>query len=729
MKSTFPFVSPFSSIRRPRALGLASTFALGLAGAAFGQTAPLAPGAASAAISLDPMTVTGTRERALLVETPASVGAISSDSIRQTAPLHPGQLLGHVPGVAVAVTNGEGHTTAIRQPFTTSPVYLFLEDGIPIRATGFFNHNALYEVNLPMAGGIEVVRGPGTALYGSDAIGGIVNILSRAPDARAELAVTGEFGDFGTRRFLLGAGHPIAEGAFRFDVNVTHTDGWRDRTGYDRQSANFRLDRRIGREGTLKAIVGVSKIDQETGANSALPFADYQNRPTRNNLAIAYRKVSAARVSVEYAQTMGTGLLSFTPYFRDNQMELNGTFNLSSDPRIEVGHNVSYGVLAKWRKDWAALRTRFIGGVDFDHSPGSRVEDNLLVTRSGTGANTVYSAFTRGTRIYDYHVTFQSASPYAHLEFSPAPGLRVTAGLRYDALSFEMRNHLPAGTVAANVLGATRYYGQLAGDSSEFARFSPKLGATYALGRGAHLFASYNQGFRAPSEGQLYRAGNDASATNALAKAGLLLGLRPIKAEQVEVGLRGSGAKWSYDLVVYNLVKRDDLVSQRDLATNISTNVNAGRTGHRGIEAGLGFAVAPQLRFDTAVSYARHRYLNWITAAANFSGRDIEAAPRVLANTRLTWTPRSGAMAQVEWIRIGSYWLEAGNSAVFGKYPGHDLLNLRASYAFTRHWSAFGRVVNVLDRRFADSASVSSNTPVFSPGLPRAFYGGVETHW
>ena len=209
----------------------------------------------------------------------------------------------------------------------------------------------------------------------------------------------------------------------------------------------------------------------------------------------------------------------------------------------------------------------------------------------------------------------------------------------------------------------------------------------------------------------------------------MLLRLRPIKAEQIEAGLRGTVGRWSYDLVAYDLVKRDDLVSQRDLATNLSTNVNAGKTGHRGLEAGLGVSFARQLRLDTAVSYARHRYLNWVTATANFSGRDIETAPRVLANTRLTWTPNTRTMAQVEWIRIGSYWLEASNSPVFGKYPGHDLLNVRASVAFTRNWSAFGRVINVLDRRFADSASVSSNTPVFSPGLPRAFYGGVETRW
>lgn len=62
------------------------------------------------------------------------------------------------------MTNGEGHTTAIRQRFTTAPLYLFLEDGLPIRAAGFFNHNALYEINLPMAGRVGVIRAPAARL-------------------------------------------------------------------------------------------------------------------------------------------------------------------------------------------------------------------------------------------------------------------------------------------------------------------------------------------------------------------------------------------------------------------------------------------------------------------------------------------------------------------------------------------------------------------------------------
>jgi len=150
-------------------------------GALQAQTGAVSAPAAPSPEGAQAVTVTGTRERVLVMETPSSVGVISGRDLRFTGPMHPQQLLGQVPGVAVAVTNGEGHSTAIRQPFTTGPLYLYLEDGIATRATGFFNHNALYEVNLPGAGGVEVVRGPGTALYGSDAIGGIVNVLTRTP--------------------------------------------------------------------------------------------------------------------------------------------------------------------------------------------------------------------------------------------------------------------------------------------------------------------------------------------------------------------------------------------------------------------------------------------------------------------------------------------------------------------------------------------------------------------
>lgn len=650
--------SPVRPSSRRRAASLAAAALLGVCGGAFAQ--PASSGEASA---FDQVTITGTREKNRLLETPASVSVVSEKDIKLTGPTHPQQILGQVPGVSVGVTSGEGHTTAIRQPFSTSPLYLYLEDGIPTRATGFFNHNALYEVNIPAAGRLEVVRGPGTALYGSDAIGGTVNVLTKVPTSDFAASVSGEAGSHGWRRLLVDGSTGVGgSSAVRAAANLTRTDGWREGTAYERQSVNLRWDATAGEDAQLRL----------------------------------------------------------------NAMELNGTFNLSADPRIETTEVESTGLMAKWRHDFGGrYRPRLIVGLDLDRSRGDRSEDALVLERSGSGANTVYTGYTLGERIYDYEVTFRSISPYLHAEISPTPALRVVAGVRHDRIGYDLKNRLAAQTTSAGA----RIYGQVPEAGVDFSHLSPKLGATWSVAPHASLYTSYSHGFRAPSEGQLFRAGSGSTAGEAHAKAQAALRLAAVKADQVELGVRGDVAGWRGDLVAYELVKHDDLVSQRDLATNATTSVNAGKTRHRGLELGLGSSFGSRWRLDVALSYATHRYVRWVTSGADFSGKEIESAPRVIANSRLTWTPRDGASVQLEWTRTGAYWLEASNSPAFGKYPGHDVLNLRANWRMGPHLSLFGRVMNLADQRYADSASVSSRTAVYSPALPRAFYGGLEASW
>jgi hypothetical protein len=74
-------------------------------------------------------------------------------------------LLRSIRAAALALLVGAASAAAqqtgiIEGRITTKPMYLFLEDGIPTRPTGFFNHDALYEVNIPQSGGIEVLKGP-----------------------------------------------------------------------------------------------------------------------------------------------------------------------------------------------------------------------------------------------------------------------------------------------------------------------------------------------------------------------------------------------------------------------------------------------------------------------------------------------------------------------------------------------------------------------------------------
>lgn len=679
--------------------------------------------AAEQSLALSEVTVTGTREGQRINQTAAAVGVVGDEALRLVKPSHPSQIIGQVPGAAIAVTNGEGHTTAIRQPFTTAPVYLFLEDGIPIRSTGFFNHNALYEVNLPQAGAIEVSRGPGSALYGSDAIGGVVNVLTRTPPGKTEFSALGEVGSFGWRRLLGSGGSAAGDDAWRGDANLTHTDGWRAQTAYDRQSVNLRWDRAIGDHALLKTVFSNTRVDQETGANSPLIERDYRDNPTLNYKPIAFRKVRATRLSTSYEREEGDTLLTLTPYFRDDGMDLLASFNLASDPTLAKTRNQSYGLQAKWRRDYPQLKARLIAGVDLDYSPGGREENRLALTTSGAGATRQYSAYTVGARVYDYDVSFRGVSPYLQGEIAASDSLRFSAGLRYDQVGYRFENRLAAGSVAA---GGTNY-GQAGNASIDYGHLSPKLGAVWTLAPQAHLYGSLNHGFRAPSESQLFRPSPDAVAARAVAAAQSALGLKPVKVDQVELGLRGQAGALSYDVTAYVLDKRDDILTYTDPVTNIKSSSNNGRTRHRGIELALGMAVAADWRADLALSKAVHRYVDWVVpGAGNFSGFEMEAAPRSIANLRLSWTPATATTLQLEWVHLGSYWLDQANTA---KYNGHDLLNLRGTLPLGKGLTLSGSVNNLADRRYADSAQISSGVPVFSPGLPRSALLALEAKW
>lgn len=672
--------------------------------------------AAPEAPALGEITVTGTREGELVAETPSSIGVIDRQDIKDTNPTHPSQILGQVPGVWVNVTGGEGHMTGIRQPLTTSPVYLYLEDGIPTRSTGFFNHNALYEINVPQAGGVEVTRGPGSALYGSDAIGGIVNVLTRAPSATPEIAVSGDIGGHGFKRLLATGSHSAGENGARVDLNLTSTDGWRDHTEYDRQSLSVRWDRAIGGDMNAKTVLTWSDISQGTAGSSTLSEADYQDNPTFNYTPISFRKVSALRLSSAIERESGDGLLSVTPYFRSNDMDLLANWSLNYDPTVYNTQNQSLGLLAKYRKDLPELHARLIFGVDLDYSPGGRLESSINTVKNGK----FYTDYSVGQKIYDYDVAFKGVSPYVHGEISPLERLRLSAGLRFDHLSYDYDNRMSDADIVikpSNIPFNITY--RHPGDTDRvYTHLSPKLGATYAFTPALNGFVTYKNAFRAPSEGQLFRQG---SALNTI-------DLRPVVANSYEIGLRGqAGGGIQYEASLYTMSKKDDILNYKDPVTGATQATNAGETLHQGLELGLGAELTREFRLDIAVSYAKHSYEDWVVSGtADYSGNEMEIAPRLIGDTRLAWQPAAlnGGKLTLEWVALGSYWMDAANTQ---KYDGHDLLNVRVNYPVNKKLELLGSVMNLTDERYADTSSyTTSRGREFSPGLPRTVYAGLR---
>lgn len=676
-------------------------------------TTTIAPGATvrldfeltEVALALDDIVISADREARRRAETPATINVLGADAIQSTRAQHPADLMAQVPGAWINVTGGEGHMTAIRHPQTTSPVYLYLEDGVPTRSTGFFNHNALYEVNIPAAERIEIVKGPATALYGSDAIGATINVGIRAPSAEPSFEASAEAGAHGWARFLLGASTTHGANGLRAHLNFTRTDGWRDGTAYDRQAGTIRWDRALGSATTLKTIASFSRIDQATAGSSALAREDYHDRPKVNYTPISYRKVRALRLSSELRHVTPRALFTLTAFARDNEMELLPNWSLAYDPtRYTNGHR-SLGLMAKYRIELAPLNTRLIAGLDLDRSPGHHFEESLEVERTGR----IYTAYNVKGTIYDYDVAFLGLSPYLQAELSPIAKLHLSAGLRYDDLGYRYDNKLTPLTDGP--------HRRPADTSIRFRRLTPKLGVAYEFGPALNLFASYGQGFRAPSEGQIFRQGQ---AENTLA-------LRPVRAHSYEAGIRGYfGAAVRYEISAYHMAKLDDILSYTHPDGSRET-VNAGRTLHRGIETGVGIVLPYHLSLDLAYAYARHTYTDWRPrSGVDLGGNEMEHAPRHVANGELSFSPRgdAGGMIALETRWIGGYWMDPENTT---RYGGHTLLSLRAELPAFRGVTIFGRISNLTDTRYAELATYTvARGEEYAPGMPRTMYLGIQ---
>jgi outer membrane receptor protein involved in Fe transport len=138
------------------------------------------------------------------------------------------------------------------------------------------------------------------------------------------------------------------------------------------------------------------------------------------------------------------------------------------------------------------------------------------------------------------------------------------------------------------------------------------------------------------------------------------------------------------------------------------------------------------LRIRGNYAYARHTYEEWVldprqAVGVDYSGNDMETAPRHMSSLVLTLAPDRRAGGSLETVYLGSYWMDAANMQ---RYDGHTLINLRGQFRIHARAQLFARVLNLTDRRYAETSSYTlQRGREFAPGMPRTAYVGVSLGW
>ena len=648
-------------------------------------------------------------------QAPIAIATLSNKTIQDTKPTTLDQLLNKVSGVNMVSLGNEQHQMSIRQPMTTKSLFLYLEDGIPVRTTGLYNHNALLEMNMTSVKSIEVIKGPSSSLYGSEAIGGVVNLVTASPSTVPVSRLSLQGNNIGYKRGDLFTS--FTKGKWGFVVSGYHADkrnGFLEYTDFQKSTITARVDYRLSEKTTLSNSVTWLKYNSDmSGGIDSTMFA---SKSFKNPHTFTYRKVDALRYHSTLTHIWNDrSKTTLTALYRDNSIGQNPAYRVKDDYRKQgnifvgkkdVAHGEinessfkSYAFIAQHKQKINWKRALLIGGINVDLSP-STFNANYIRIKKDTVRKKYVSYQSTDSTLTDYATNLNNYAAFANFEFSPVEKLRIVASLRFDLFHYDFDNHLTPSAFSGSPDMV-----------NHFERLSPKLGFTYNFSERTGVYANYSEGFVPPQVSELY---NGVKVPN----------IKPSVFYNYEVGGWAEiiKNKLSVDVSAYQLKGTNEIVSVK-LDDGSFANQNAGETSHKGLEFGMVATPDKEISFRFSGAYSEHRFVEFIEKGANYKGNQMNNAPNWMYNSEIWYKPSfvKGLRIGAEMQHIGSYFVDPLNTA---KYKGYNVLNLRAGYQF-KGFDVWINVLNVTDNYYSHITSKSAFGYSYQIADPRNFNIGI----
>jgi vitamin B12 transporter len=593
--------------------------------------------AAAETVDGDTIVVTAGRMQQNIDEVANSTTVITHQDIETRQSIAVADLLRTTPGVTVTSNGGLGAFTAVNIRGANSEQTVMLIDGVklddPSSPGGGYNFGDLTTGNIDR---IEVVRGSQSVLWGSQAIGGVINVITRAPTDQPSLDASGEYGwrstahltadasgKFGPVSVSAGGEYLRTDGYSAFDVVY----GGKEQDSFEHYGAHAKVN---------VAVTDAISVDLRgwyadgTAGIDGFPPPDYSFGDTP-----------------EYAKTkqfVGYAGLNVAPF--DDRWHNRVAYTLADTKRHNIDLTGGFDT-ETFYADGRNERFEYQGILDLNAM--------LAATFGAETEKASYKTSSYGGPFE--HASATTDSFYAQLTFKPLTGLAVTGGLRHD-------DHDTFGgktTFAANAV------------------YTPNEGHTI-------LRASFGEGFKTPTLYQLY-----GDYGNTL--------LNPESSKSWDAGITQrlldgrleAGVTWFQRNTQNQIIFISCTTPLVGICTDrpYGTYDNVAVSEAKGLELTLALRPVDPLRIQAAYTYTH--------ADDELTGNDLPRRPRHSVNASVDYDWGFGLKTGFTVTHVSPSFDDAGNTR---KLDGYALVDLRASYPLTRNLELFARIENLFDEQY-----------------------------
>jgi len=642
--------------------------------------------------------VSASLEGQLAPQLGSSLSTISNQEIDDRGAQNVTDVLRGVPGVALDDTGRRGGVTGLFIRGGDSNYNLVMVDGIQLNEFG----GDFDFAPLPADGvdHVEVTRGAESALFGSNAVTGVVNIVTTRGEGSPHFDFQAEGGNFTTRRFVTG-GSGLTHGlSWAYDLSRLDSGGTVTNDNYRNQSAILSLGyRRSERRQLDFHFFGNANDVGVPGPYGSDPddlyYAPiYPGGPTNYQLGLesrdkqnmfGYAGSYSEQINSRFRQVV-TGTVATNDYYFISPPSVGGD---------------SY---------WNNLR-----GVLDTRSEVAISNKDFLVAGFEYNREQVKNTFVADANNVPFLLPRTSLAYFVEDRYNPSNRLFVTAGLRLDDLD---THSLPAGDYGARPPIP----------ASSITKLNPRVSAAYMaretdsdswLGM-TRLHGSFGTGIRAPNGYELAFTDNPH--------------LKPEKSLSFDSGLeqRFLGSRVLVDLTYFYNKFDDQIVTIGGSVSNLSTFLsdNLGNSRAQGLEASFRLQPTRSLQVSGQYTLLSTAILtldgSTLVQAPFHVGQELVRRPKNSAGFNVTWQRGRLALNSNAYLRgqtldtepnEGLTACEVGLTCLFPD-KGYVVLNGGFSYRLTHGLEIYGHVNNLLDRKYEEVLGY--------PALPLNFLAGVK---
>ncbi len=665
-------------------------------------------------VELGEVVVTGTRNSRDVTEVPAAIGIISKEAVEESRGWNVGEVLGTLPGVQSQTKNGAYDSHIIIRGAGAKAAYgvreiMIMVDGIPITDPDSFTR--LDVVDTALIERIEVLKGPSSTLYGANAAGGVINIITKDPLGYQGFNLKASHGSYNSQNYNMSYGGQLSEKFFYFlSGSRRSVDSWRVNNEFEVNQFNAKLSYLIDDTSDLNLLLSYSENKLDLPSSLTKEEFEEDMRQVSSTWQNMARNSKTKRVTLDYKKQFAGGYEFKTQlYFQDWKHYHPVPAGINDGGAKVFGTEIQFNIPHKL---WGTENFLTVGlsGQRDDNNSEKYAYDDWNQTPPYTSSTDKDELMSHSqSKVNKWGVYFEES-------LRPIKGLIVDLGLRYDEVRFDLDNEEELDWECNYRTGRCGYVptDEKSSAKESWERFSPKVGATYALRQGVNIYGTISTGFQTPTRGEI-RTNND---------------LGPQKAINYEVGFKGRlQNKHSLDLAFFHTSVNEEIIKLMD-NDGLTFYDNAGKTLHRGVELSGRFELLKGLYLETNYAYSDFTFESFdqmertgrnVTTYSR-DGNRIPLVPEHQYGGSISYRHTSGVSGKISFNRWEKYFVDTANSET---YRGFTVVNVRLGYDW-QGMSFFVRTDNIFDEKYAAEVSKSYGTTRFTPGAPRTFTAGIS---